>query len=342
MQVLQWHKDRLAKAVLIAAVCCLGLKLLLGDKQKRSQRSNTAVFRGNKSLGNFEVLAIEPTSGPGEYGQGHRLRSEQRLEEEKLKKVYGFNQLVSDEISLNRSVPDLREDECRYWDYPIDLPKATVILVFHNEGWSTLLRTINSIINRSPPQFLEEVLLVDDNSELEHLHQPLEKLLEEPYYQGRVRLIRNKEREGLIRSRNNGAQAARGEVIVVLDAHCEVSENWLPPLLTPIHADRKTLAVPVVDSINWNDFHIGRVYNNQFRGIFEWGMLYKENQLPSKEEVNRSHHSQPYRTPTHAGGLFAIDREWFKELGWYDSGMHALKTYYQWYQNCYFLLNSNA
>ena len=79
---------------------------------------------------------------------GVQLQVEQRSEEEKLKGVYGFNQLVSDEISLNRSVPELREEECKWWDYPTDMPTASVILVFHNEGWSTLLRTVNSVINR--------------------------------------------------------------------------------------------------------------------------------------------------------------------------------------------------
>ena len=68
------------------------------------------------------------------------------------------------------------------------------------------------IFFRSPPQFFEEVVLVDDESELPHLHEQLERELEKPYYKGRVTLVRNKEREGLIRSRNNGALAARGEV----------------------------------------------------------------------------------------------------------------------------------
>ena len=62
--------------------------------------------------------------------------------------VYGFNQLVSDEISLDRTVPDMRESECKHWDYPEDLPTASVVFIFHNEGWSTLLRSVHSVINR--------------------------------------------------------------------------------------------------------------------------------------------------------------------------------------------------
>merc|ERR1712098_153652 len=98
-----------------------------------------------------------------------------------------------------------------------ELPTASVIFVFHNEGWSTLFRSIHSVLNRSPPQFLHEIVLVDDKSELEHLHGKLEDELKKPYYK-KVKLVRNEEREGLIRARNNGAIAASGEVVVFLDA----------------------------------------------------------------------------------------------------------------------------
>jgi polypeptide N-acetylgalactosaminyltransferase len=128
---------------------------------------------------------------------------------------------------------------CKFWHYPKHLPKASVVIVFHNEGWTTLLRTVHSVLNTSPKELLEEIILVDDFSNtdgFEKLKTHIKTIF------GNIRLHKTEKREGLVQARTIGAKLAKGEVIVILDAHCECVVNWLPPLLARIKANRYTLS----------------------------------------------------------------------------------------------------
>lgn len=78
-----------------------------------------------------------------------------------------FNEFVSDLVALNRSLPDPREDYCKQDGlYLENLPSTSVIIIFHNEAWSTLLRSVHSVLNRSPEHLIHEIILVDDFSNM--------------------------------------------------------------------------------------------------------------------------------------------------------------------------------
>ena len=54
-----------------------------------------------------------------------------------------FNQAASDKLASNRVIPDTRSTQCKARKWPHeDLPETSVIITFHNEARSTLLRTI--------------------------------------------------------------------------------------------------------------------------------------------------------------------------------------------------------
>ena len=73
--------------------------------------------------------------------------------------------MASDKVSLWRSLSDMRSGQCKALTYVLDnLPTSSVVIIFNNEALSALLRTVWSVLDRSPPEILHEVVLVDDGS----------------------------------------------------------------------------------------------------------------------------------------------------------------------------------
>ncbi|XP_041099262.1 polypeptide N-acetylgalactosaminyltransferase 11-like [Polyodon spathula] len=231
---------------------------------------------------------------------------------------HAFNVLISNRLGYRRELPDTRNTKCKGKPYPVDLPSASVVICFFNEAFSALLRTVHSVLDRTPSYLLHEVILVDDNSEFTDLKEELDAYIKKNL-PSKVKLVRNAKREGLIRGRMIGASQATGEVLVFLDSHCEVNEMWLQPLLTPIKEDRQAVVCPVIDIISADTLR----YSSSpiVRGGFNWGLHFKWDPVPLSELNGPEGATVPIRSPTMAGGLFAMDRKYFNELGQYDSGM---------------------
>ncbi|XP_002742193.1 N-acetylgalactosaminyltransferase 7-like [Saccoglossus kowalevskii] len=280
-----------------------------------------AVFKPG-IVGNFEPPKSERRTGLGEGAIPVQLNPADENKYVKAKREFGFNMVISDQISLDRTVKDIRDPECKYWHYPTDLPTASVVLVFINEGWSTLMRTVHSVFNTSPSHLLAEIVMVDDFSDKDHLKSKLEEYIKQDRFEGKIKLVRNAKREGLIRARTIGAiNAERGEVVVFLDAHCECSPNWLPPLLSRIKQNRKAVVCPLVDAVDADNFGYAPQADGMARGVFNWDFFYKRIPIPPKEANRRERNSEPYRSPVMAGGLFALSRSFFFDIGGYDNGL---------------------
>lgn len=142
-------------------------KLQTKDAQPlRHEYSNKRQYLQSKlHLWRPAKVVKENKGSPGEMGAAVHIPPENETKQQELFKLNQFNLMASDMISLNRSLKDIRLEGCKNKKYSKYLPDTSIVIVFHNEAWTTLLRTVWSVINRSPRSLLKEIILVDDASE---------------------------------------------------------------------------------------------------------------------------------------------------------------------------------
>lgn len=204
---------------------------------------------------------------------------------------------------------------CERKKYFADLPAVSIVIPFYNEHFTALVRSVHSLINRTPSELIKEIILVDDFSDRVNLKKPLDDYIKSHF--NKVEIIRFRQRQGLIAARLAGAVKAIGDVLVFMDSHIEANYNWLPPLLHEIVLDKHTVVCPMIDVINDQTFEYS-AQDEGARGAFDWIFDYKRLPLLESDKKDRT---KPFKNPVMAGGLFAMSREWFWELGGYDEGL---------------------
>ncbi|KAH3698699.1 hypothetical protein DPMN_086245, partial [Dreissena polymorpha] len=93
----------------------------------------------------------------------------------------------------------------------------------------------------------------------------------------------------------------------------------IEPILVRIHEDRRNVVCPIVDAISDKTLEFSG--NGGYQpGGFTWSLHFTWESIPERDIRDRQY-TDPLRSPTMAGGLFAADRKYFFEIGAYDEGM---------------------
>lgn len=155
---------------------------------------------------------------------------------------------------------------CRSQQYADKLPKTSVIICFYNEHFETLMRSVHSILDRTDLKHLKEIILVNDYSDIDNLHDNVQNAVDELNNRMRreeemletnnidvesivdyinddnnvmdkktteknkdglnIRLLKTSKREGLIRARLYGAENSVGEVSSLIHSSCTVKLSF--------------------------------------------------------------------------------------------------------------------
>ena len=194
--------------------------------------------------------------------------------------------------------------------------QVSVVLSYHNELSVLLLRTLTTIMHRTPLKYLREIILIDDHSTLNITAEVLEYAR---HQRMPVRHLTNPETLGIARSRLRGVHEAVGEVVVLLDSHMEVSELWLEPLLSTLEKYPGGVTVPIIHMIQETEYkELGHVVHHRYvvqpqRG---WGHI----TMYPYEEVDPSRDMwDPVPSASLMGGALAAHRSTL--LDFYPGGV---------------------
>jgi GT2 family glycosyltransferase len=186
-------------------------------------------------------------------------------------------------------------------------------------------KCLNALHKNTPKEYLDDVIVVDNNSTDE-----TQSYLKSLKW---VRLIANKENLGFSGGCNQGAKAARGDILLFLNNDTEVRRGWLEPMLEALKNEKVAVTGSKLLFPDGLVQHAGVVIANDHipRPIY-----YRES--ADRPYVNKE---REFKVVTAA--CMAIKKKVFEEVGGFDevykNGMEdvdlCLKVFHQGYKTIY-------
>ncbi|CAB9518467.1 Polypeptide N-acetylgalactosaminyltransferase [Seminavis robusta] len=227
------------------------------------------------------------------------------------------------------------------------LPTVSVIMTTQNEEPGWMEKSVHSILARTPPQLLQQILVVDDNGNdpkdpsLRAVSPALEEEMTRLKQIPKVTVLQNTLRQGCARSRLVGARAATGDVVVFVDSHIEmIHSTWYQHLVLPILQQPNTMAVQTIEVISDDGSEAYWIPGSPAYGVFDKEVIFRWLQSgfdtwgqprTDKDGKPRPHPKYPetpshrhwYETPVGPGAMFAMSRHAFWRVGGYDTGLYV-------------------
>lgn len=187
-------------------------------------------------------------------------------------------------------------------------PKTiSVVLPCAGEG-EFAFKTVRAVFETTPSAVLHEIIVVDDGSEPALGIQHLDADVQTKY---RVKILRHEKTVGLIGAKQDGGQAATGDIIVFFDCHVAPQPGWHTSFLRLVGENYKRIVVPMITNLDVDTWKQSGSGGGMAKCYLTWDADFKWFSS-----------SDPY-VPVLSGGLLGISRQWWKETRGYDEHMHG-------------------
>ena len=203
-------------------------------------------------------------------------------------------------------IPDTRSDSCKAESHGSEIPTSFVI-DFFDYSFYDIRVTISSVLKFTPESLIRDIVVIDDGSTLDHI------IIEAQAYVDKIPkaiLVRHEDRQGQGRSRMRGVKESMGANIVFLDSNAVVTPGWLEPLASYIQKEQHVVAVP----------HLNRIKDPvSYEFIKTDNLAVASINLNLEIVMSRTKgSSQDVMSPAIRGSVFAITRDYFKQIGGLD------------------------
>ncbi len=173
------------------------------------------------------------------------------------------------------------------------MPDVSIIIPCHNEGMN-IHDTVDSIRETTNDDVSYEIIVVNDGSTDMNYDNMANDFIK----------VVNIERRGISNAMNYGAKFSKSNILVFLDGHLKMQDNWLPEMIDTLEMTKTGILAPVIyDMKNPASKGYGCTTTLDFSMVW-LGKL----------------HDFPYEIPVEPGAVKMMKKSFFDKIGGFDSG----------------------